>query len=62
MDVDDAIDVLEELDEENRKEIVNLMEPEAKEDIQDIIKYDDDEIGSKMTNNYVSILVKASSC
>jgi magnesium transporter len=57
MDADDAIDVLEELDEEDSKEIVNVMEPEAKEDIQDILKYDDDEIGSKMTNNYVSILV-----
>lgn len=57
MDADDAIDVLEELDEDDRKEIVSLMEPEAKEDIQDILKYDDDQIGSKMTNNYVSILV-----
>ncbi|MCR5232150.1 MAG: magnesium transporter [Acholeplasmatales bacterium] len=57
MDADDAIDVLEELDEDDRKEIVNLMDPEAKEDIQDILKYDDDEIGSKMTNNYISILV-----
>ena len=57
MDADDAIDILEELDEDDRKEIVDLMEPEAKEDIQYILKYDDDQIGSKMTNNYVSILV-----
>ena len=56
MDADDAIDVLEELDEEQREEIVNLMEPEAKEDIKAITKYDDDMIGSRMTNNYVSIL------
>lgn len=57
MDADDAIDVLEELKEEDRNEIVHLMEPEAQEDIQDILKYDDDQIGSKMTNNYISILV-----
>ena len=56
MDADDAIDVLEELDDEKREEIVELMEPEAKEDIITISKYDDDQIGSKMTNNYISIL------
>ena len=56
MDADDAIDVLEELDEEQRQEIVSLMEPEAKEDIKNITKYDEDEIGSRMTNNYISIL------
>ncbi len=56
MDADDAIDVLEELDEEQRKEIVSLMEDEAKEDIKAITKYDEDMIGSRMTNNYISIL------
>ena len=55
MDADDAIDVLEELDEDQRKEVVELMEPEAREDIKAITKYDDDMIGSKMTNNYVTI-------
>lgn len=57
MDADDAIDVLEELDEDQRKEVVELMEPEAREDIKAIIKYDDDMIGSKMTNNYVVIKI-----
>ena len=56
MDADDAIDVLEELDEEQRQEIVSLMEDEAKEDIKAITKYDEDMIGSRMTNNYISIL------
>jgi len=55
MDADDAIDVLEELDENQRKEVVELMEPEAREDIKAITKYDDDMIGSMMTNNYVTI-------
>ena len=56
MDADDAIDVLDELDDEQREEIVSLMEPEAKEDIENITKYDEDMIGSRMTNNYISIL------
>ena len=56
MDADDAIDVLDELDDEQREEIVSLMEPEAKEDIENITKYDEDMIGSRMTNNFISIL------
>lgn len=55
MDADDAIDVLEELDEETKEEIVSLMDKEAVSDIKDITKYDDDMIGSEMTNNYITI-------
>lgn len=55
MDSDDAVDVLEELGEEERKEIVSLMESESIEDIQLINQYDEDEIGSKMTTNYILI-------
>lgn len=55
MDSDDAIDVLEELDEENRKEIVSLMEPESIQDIQLINQYNEEEIGSKMTTNFIII-------
>ena len=56
MDADDAIDVLEELDEEKREEIVKLMDQEAVEDIKAITQYDEDELGSKMTNNFITIL------
>ncbi len=55
MDADDAIDVLDELDDDTKEEIVSLMDKEAVEDIKDIIKYDDDMIGSEMTNNYITI-------
>ncbi len=55
MDADDAIDVLEELDEDQRQEVVKLIEPEVREDIKAITKYDDDMIGSMMTNNFVTI-------
>lgn len=55
MDADDAIDILDELDEEDREEIVSLMEPEVVEDIELIEQYGEDEIGSKMTNNFILI-------
>lgn len=55
MDADDAIDILEELDEDDREEIVSLMEPEVVEDIELIKQYEDIEIGSKMTNNFILI-------
>ncbi len=57
MDSDEAVDVLEELDEEKRDEIVDLMEDEAREDVDLIQSYDEDEIGSKMTTNFVAIPV-----
>lgn len=55
MDADDAADALEELDDEKRRELMELMEPDAAEDIQLIHSYDDDQIGSRMTTNYVAI-------
>lgn len=56
MDADDAVDVLEEIeDEEKRDAIISLMEPEAAEDIRLIKSYEDDEIGSMMTTNYVVV-------
>ena len=56
MDVDDAIDVLDELDEQTRKEVVELIEDEeVVEDIKTISSYDEDVIGRKMTNNYITI-------
>ena len=55
MDSDDAIDVLEELDEEDRKEIVSLMEPESVMDINLIDQFSEEQIGSKMTTNFIII-------
>ncbi len=55
MDADDAVDVLEEVDEEMQEKIISLMDDESTRDIQLIQSYDDDEIGSKMTTNFVVI-------
>ena len=55
MDADDAVDVLEDLDEDKRQELLDLMDPDAAEDIQLIDSYDEEQIGSRMTTNYVAI-------
>lgn len=55
MDADDAVDVLDELDDDKRRELLELMDPDAAEDIHLIDSYDDDQIGSRMTTNYVAI-------
>ena len=56
MDADDAVDVLEDLDEAQQAAIIQeIDDEEAREDIRLIQSYEDDEIGSKMTTNYISI-------
>ncbi|MCR4634365.1 MAG: CBS domain-containing protein [Erysipelotrichaceae bacterium] len=55
MDADDAIDILEELDEKKASEIISLIEPESKSDIQLLQSYKDDEFGSLMTTNYITL-------
>ena len=55
MDTDDAIDILENMDEETAENLVELMDTEAGDDIRLIQSYDEDEIGSRMTTNYVVI-------
>ena len=55
MDADDAVDVLDDLDEDKRQELLELMDPDAAEDIQLIDSYEEEQIGSRMTTNYVAI-------
>ncbi len=55
MDSDDAVDILDEIDDETEKKIVSLMDEESSQDIQLIRSYDDDEIGSRMTTNFILI-------
>ena len=55
MDADDAVDVLEDLDEEQQQAIIDRMDEEARADVELIQSYPDDEIGSKMTTNYIAI-------
>ena len=55
MDSDDAVDVLEEMDDEVSEAITDLMDEESVEDIELIQSYEDDEIGSYMTTNFILI-------
>lgn len=55
MDADDAVDLLEDLDEDKQQAILSQVEGEAQEDIRLIQSYDEDEIGSRMTTNYIAI-------
>ena len=55
MDSDDAVDILEEVDEIIQEKLVSLMDDESSRDVQLILSYDEDEIGSLMTTNYVLI-------
>ena len=55
MDADDAVDILEGLNDTKAREIIKNLEPEAKEDIELINSYADNQFGSLMTTNYIAI-------
>lgn len=55
MDSDDAVDLLEEMDEDTKEKIRPILDEEVKADIRLISSYEDDEIGSLITTNYVWI-------
>ena len=55
MDSDDALKILDDLEETERQEIIELMDEEIQEDIELLESYEDDQIGSYMTNNYITI-------
>lgn len=55
MDSDDAIDALEGFDESEQKQIVEMLDEDAGKDVKLILSYEDDEIGSEMTTNFIVI-------
>ena len=58
MDSDDAVDALDDLEEEDKEKIVQQMDKvdkDAADDIKLLLSYDEDEIGSCMTTNYICI-------
>ena len=55
MDSNDALDVLNELDDEDKEEIISLMDDSAKEEVLILDSYDEDEIGSSMSDNYIVV-------
>ena len=57
MDSDDAVDALDDLEEEDKEKIVHQMDKvdKAADDVKLLLSYDEDEIGSCMTTNYICI-------
>lgn len=55
MDSEDAADVLEEMDDEQAQQVVELLDEETSRDIEKIMSYEDDEIGSEMSTDFVVI-------
>lgn len=55
MDADDAVDILEEVDDKIREQLIELIDEELKEDIKLICSYEEDEMGSMMTTNFIEI-------
>ena len=58
MDSDDAVDALDDLEEEDKEKIVHQMDKvdkDAADDVKLLLSYDEDEIGSCMTTNYICI-------
>lgn len=56
MDADDAVDALEDIeDEAEREKLISLMDQEASADVRLIKSYDEDEVGSRMTTNFIVI-------
>ena len=55
MEVDDAVDVLDEVDDATKKQVVDKLPEDAGNDIQMILSYEENEMGSRMTTNYIAI-------
>ena len=55
MDTDKAVDFLKMLEPDKRKRLIALLDRQSQKDILTVAAYDEDQIGSRMSTNYVSI-------
>lgn len=55
MDADEVIDILDELDDELKEEIISRLNIDIKKDIELISSYDDEQVGSRMSTNFIVI-------
>jgi magnesium transporter len=55
MEADTAVNLLRELPKAERSMLIDLMDDEAQRDITMIASFDEDEIGSRMTTNFIEI-------
>ncbi|HEY3377527.1 MAG TPA: CBS domain-containing protein, partial [Armatimonadota bacterium] len=52
---DEAADVLGDLSEERAEHLLHLMEPEDADDVRELLRYDDDTAGGRMTTEYLAL-------
>ena len=55
MDSDDAADIIDSMEPEAAQKLISLLDSESSRDIRLIMSYDDDEIGSMITTNFIEI-------
>ncbi len=55
MEVSAAVELLQELPKEERSSLLELLEPEVRKEISLIRSFDEDEIGSRMSTNFIEI-------
>lgn len=55
MYVDDAVDIINELDKKEKDNYLELMDEEISDEIEEISEYSDNEVGSIMSTDYISI-------
>ncbi|HWT76984.1 MAG TPA: CBS domain-containing protein [Mobilitalea sp.] len=54
MPADEVADIFDEMEEEKVEKLLSEMDSEASEDIRELLKYEDNEIGSLMTTDFIS--------
>ncbi|MBQ1567420.1 MAG: magnesium transporter [Erysipelotrichaceae bacterium] len=57
MDTDDAVDLLDMIDDSVEEKILDKMDDSVEEEIRMIQSYDDDELGSLMTTNFIKLSI-----
>jgi Mg2+ transporter MgtE len=55
MDPDDAADILQDTRSETQEAMLQEMDPEEREDVRELLAYDEDTAGGLMTNDYLEI-------
>ena len=60
MEPDEAVDILKRTDTQRKKAWVELLEPDARKKLQMLASYEEDEIASRMTTNFVSLCCNVS--
>lgn len=55
METPDTVEALRKLDREERETLIDLLNPEVRSEIKLLSSFDEDEIGSKMSTNYIAV-------